>query len=39
MGKIDGKPGISPMELLLAGLAGRTGMDIASILAKQRPES
>jgi putative redox protein len=36
MGKIDGKPGISPMELLLAGLAGCTGMDIASILSKQR---
>jgi putative redox protein len=36
MGKVDGKPGISPMELLLAGLAGCTGMDIASILTKQR---
>jgi putative redox protein len=36
MGMIDGKPGISPMELLLAGLAGCTGMDIASILLKQR---
>jgi putative redox protein len=36
MGKIDDKPGISPMELLLAGLAGCTGMDIASILTKQR---
>jgi putative redox protein len=36
MGMIDGKPGISPMELLLAGLAGCTGMDIASILTKQR---
>ena len=36
MGKIDDRPGISPMELLLAGLAGCTGMDIASILTKQR---
>jgi putative redox protein len=36
MGKIDDRPGISPMELLLVGLAGCTGMDIASILSKQR---
>lgn len=36
MGKIGDKPGISPMELLLAGLAGCTGVDIASILSKQR---
>jgi len=36
MGKIDDRPGISPMELLLVGLAGCTGMDIASILSKER---
>jgi len=36
MGSINNKPGVSPMELLLAGLAGCTGMDIASILSKQR---
>jgi putative redox protein len=36
MGKIGDKPGISPMELLLAGLAGCTGVDVASILTKQR---
>ena len=36
MGKINEQPGISPMELLLAGLAGCTGGDIASILTKQR---
>jgi putative redox protein len=36
MGMIDNQPGVSPMELLLVGLAGCTGMDIASILAKQR---
>ena len=36
MGKIGEKPGLSPTELLLAGLAGCTGMDIASTLTKQR---
>jgi putative redox protein len=36
MGSLDGKPGISPMELLLVGLAGCTGMDIAMILSKGR---
>ncbi len=36
MGAIDGKPGVSPMELILVGLAGCTGMDIASILQKER---
>jgi putative redox protein len=32
----DGQPGISPMEMLLAGLAGCTGMDIVEILRKKR---
>jgi putative redox protein len=32
----DGKPGIGPMEMLLAGLAGCTGMDIVDILKKKR---
>lgn len=36
MGMLDGKPGISPMELLLAGLAGCTGVDVAHILRKKR---
>lgn len=36
MGMLDGAPGVGPMELLLAGLAGCTGMDIASILIKMR---
>ncbi len=36
IGTIDGKPGISPMEMLLLGVAGCTGMDITSILRKQR---
>ena len=36
MGNREGSPGISPMELLLVGVAGCTGMDVASILAKKR---
>lgn len=36
MGNREGQPGISPMELLLVGVAGCTGMDIASILTKKR---
>jgi putative redox protein len=36
MGKLDEHPGISPMEMLLVGLAGCTGVDIVDILAKKR---
>ena len=36
MGKLNDRPGVSPMELLLVGLAGCTGMDIVDILAKKR---
>ena len=36
MGTLDGKPGFSPMHLLLIGLAGCTGEDIVSILRKKR---
>lgn len=36
MGMIDDKPGISPMELVLAALGGCTGVDVASILEKKR---
>jgi len=36
MGEVDGKPGVGPMELLLAGLAGCTGHDIVSILKKKK---
>jgi putative redox protein len=36
MGALDGNPGVGPMQLLLAGLAGCTGMDIVSILKKKR---
>lgn len=36
IGAVDGKPGASPMELLLMGVAGCTGIDIANILTKAR---
>ena len=36
MGEIDGQPGIAPMEMLLLGLAGCTGVDVAHILRKKR---
>jgi len=36
MGSIQGQPGISPMELMLIGVAGCTGMDVISILSKKR---
>lgn len=36
MGTLEGKPGVSPMELLLIGVAGCTGVDVASILTKKR---
>jgi putative redox protein len=36
MGSYHGQPGISPMEILLLGVAGCTGMDIVSILGKKR---
>ncbi len=36
MGKLNEQPGISPMELILAGLAGCTGVDIADILLKKK---
>lgn len=38
MGMLDGKPGISPMELILIGLGGCTGMDVASILQKMKQD-
>lgn len=38
MGMLDGKPGLTPMELLLAGVAGCTGMDIVDILKKKRQD-
>jgi putative redox protein len=34
--EVDGKPGVRPMELLLLGLAGCTGVDIVDILNKKR---
>jgi len=36
MGTVDGQPGASPMELLLLGMAGCTGVDIVHILGKKR---
>jgi putative redox protein len=34
--EMNGKPGVKPMELLLLGLAGCTGIDIVDILSKKR---
>jgi putative redox protein len=36
MGTLEGKPGVSSMEMLLLGLAGCTGVDIVHILRKMR---
>jgi putative redox protein len=36
MGTLDGKPGVSPMQLLLVAIAGCTGDDIVSILKKKQ---
>ncbi len=36
MGELDGRPGVGPMQLLLAALAGCTGMDVIGILKKKR---
>jgi len=36
LGSLNGAPGVSPMEVLLLGLAGCTGSDVVSILEKKR---
>jgi len=36
IGTIGQQPGVSPMELLLLGVAGCTGVDIVNILKKKR---
>jgi putative redox protein len=36
MGMVNEMPGVSPMEIVLIGLAGCTGLDIVDILAKKR---
>lgn len=36
IGNLDGKPGIGPMEMLLLGVAGCTGIDVVSTLGKKR---
>ncbi len=38
MGEVAGQRGIPPMALLLAGLAGCTGVDVALILRKKRAD-
>lgn len=38
MGTLNGQPGIGPMEMLLLGVAGCTGMDVVSILKKMRQD-
>jgi putative redox protein len=38
MGTLDGKPGVSPMQLLLVAIAGCTGEDILSILHKKHAD-
>lgn len=38
MGSVGDKPGVSPMEMLLFGLAGCTGMDVVHILRKKKME-
>lgn len=38
MGIINETPGVSPMEIVLIGLAGCTGLDIVDILAKKREQ-
>jgi putative redox protein len=36
VGAMAGKPGMSPMQLLLVALAGCTGVDVSSVLQKKR---
>jgi putative redox protein len=38
MGTLNDQPGVSPMDLILVGLAGCTGMDIVDILRKKRQD-
>src|SRR5574338_791534 len=38
IGSVNGQPGVSPMEMLLLGVAGCTGIDIVSILGKKRQD-
>jgi putative redox protein len=38
MSTINNVPGVGPMQLLLVGMAGCTGMDIVSILQKKKIE-
>ncbi|HEY57739.1 MAG TPA: OsmC family protein [Anaerolineae bacterium] len=38
VGQVQGEKGIPPMQLLLVGLAGCTGVDVALILQKKRAD-
>src|SRR4030042_4213635 len=38
MGKLNDQPGVSPMELILVGLDGCTGIDVVDILQKKREQ-
>ncbi len=38
IGTVDGKPGVSPMQLLLVAIAGCTGDDILSVLQKKHAD-
>ncbi len=38
MGEVDGQKGIPPMQLMLASVAGCTGVDVALILQKKRAD-
>jgi putative redox protein len=38
IGSFEEQPGVGPMEMLLLGLAGCTGMDIVSILQKKKQD-
>lgn len=36
LGALNGEPGIKPMQMILASLAGCTGVDVVNILKKKR---
>jgi len=36
LGEMEGKPGIKPMQMILASLAGCAGVDVVNILIKKR---
>lgn len=38
MGTVDGKPGVSPMQMLLLGMAGCTGSDVVHMLSRMKED-